>query len=387
MNVKYDFDKVVERKNTDSLKYDFAAEFGKPNDVLPLWVADMDFPAPTEVFARLEHISRHGIFGYSEPKGPYHDAVKHWFFSRFGFSFDKRDIVKTPGVVFALAMSVRAFTSLGDSVLIQTPVYYPFCDVISDNGRNIVKSPLVCQDGKYAINFADFEKKITDNNVKLFILCSPHNPVGRVWTREELTRIHAICSAHGVVVVADEIHCDFVYGQHKHTCYGTLDENAVIATSPSKTFNFAGLQIANIIVKDAHLRSKLKAEIRATGYSRLNTFGLAATESAYTYGGEWLEKLIEYLTGNINYLRRFLSENLPEIKLIEPEGTYLLWLDFSAYGLSQSELDHRVTDGAKLWLNGGEMFGKEGHGFQRINVACPRQTLEEALNRLQREFK
>ncbi|MDR0821682.1 MAG: pyridoxal phosphate-dependent aminotransferase [Oscillospiraceae bacterium] len=385
--MKYDFDKVVERKNTDSLKYDFAAEFGKPNDVLPLWVADMDFPAPTEVFARLEHISRHGIFGYSEPKGPYHDAVKHWFFSRFGFSFDKRDIVKTPGVVFALAMSVRAFTSLGDSVLIQTPVYYPFCDVISDNGRNIVKSPLVCQDGKYAINFADFEKKITDNNVKLFILCSPHNPVGRVWTREELTRIHAICSAHGVVVVADEIHCDFVYGQHKHTCYGTLDENAVIATSPSKTFNFAGLQIANIIVKDAHLRSKLKAEIRATGYSRLNTFGLAATESAYTYGGEWLEKLIEYLTGNINYLRRFLSENLPEIKLIEPEGTYLLWLDFSAYGLSQSELDHRVTDGAKLWLNGGEMFGKEGHGFQRINVACPRQTLEEALNRLQREFK
>ena len=382
----YDFDAVINRYGTNCLKYDFARERGKPENLLPMWVADMDFPAPPEVLADIQKAVAHGIFGYTEPKDDYYDAVTHWFSSRFGYHAKRHEVVKAPGVVFALAQTVRAFTEPGEAVMIQTPVYYPFFEIVRCNGRNLVVNPLIYDNGRYYIDFEDFERKIADFGVKLFIFCSPHNPVGRVWTREELDRLNGICLKHGVIVVSDEIHCDFVWPGHTHTCFGLLNENAVVATAPSKTFNLAGLLVSNIFVKNADLRNRLKAEIGRSGHGQLNTLGLTACRSSYVNGGEWLEELKAYIVENIWITREFLATRIPKIRLVEPEGTYLLWLDFSEYELTQDELDRRVTEGAKLWLNNGTMFGVDGKGFQRINIACPRATLVNALGRLEKEF-
>jgi cystathionine beta-lyase len=384
--MNYNFDTVIDRSNTNSLKYDFAAERGKGDipDLLPLWVADMDFQTP--VIADLQRVVAHGIFGYSDVKSDYADTVIAWFKERFGYSFKPTDIVKCPGVVYALATAVKAYSEVGDTVLIQTPVYYPFYSVITDNDRKLAVNPLVYTDGKYTIDFADFERKIVENNIKLFLLCSPHNPVGRVWTRTELEHINAICKAHNVTVVSDEIHCDFVWGDNKHTNYGLLDDGAVICTAPSKSFNLAGLQVSNSIIKNPILRGKFKTEIYKTGYSQLNTLGLYACQSAYGKHGDWLDELKRYLSGNIDLIRAFVSEHLPKVKLVEPEGTYLLWLDFTAYGLPQKELDDRILHGARLWLDGGTMFGDEGTGFTRVNIAAPRSIIQTALERLQGEF-
>ena len=384
--MKYDFETVIDRRGTNSLKYDFARERGRPEGLLPLWVADMDFPAPPEILADLRRAVDHGIFGYSEAKDDYYEAVSAWFDSRFGYRPGRREIVKTPGVVFALAQAIRAYTRPGEAVLIQPPVYYPFHDCVRDNGRALVTNPLVYGGGRYAIDFEDFERKITDHRVKMFILCNPHNPVGRVWTREELAALNEICGRRGVLIISDEIHCDFVWPGHEHTSLAAVNENAVIATAPSKTFNLAGLQIANIFVKNKALRDKLRAEINRSGYSQLNTLGLVAGQSAYAKGGPWLAALKSYLEENIRFTRAFLKERLPGIRLVEPEGTYLLWLDFSAYGLTQAELDNRLTGRAKLWLDGGTMFGPEGENFQRVNLACPKTTLTEALGRLESAF-
>jgi len=385
--MKYDFDAVIDRRGTNSLKYDFALERGKPEGLLPLWVADMDFSAPPEVLSDLHKAVDHGIFGYSEPKGAYYDAIIYWFDSYFGYKASRREIVKTPGLVFALAQAVRAFTRPGEAVMIQSPVYYPFFETARDNGRALVTNPLVYNNGSYAIDFEDFERKVADFGVKLFILCNPHNPVGRVWTRGELAAVNEICERHGVIIVSDEIHCDFAWPGHEHICFGLLNENAVIATAPSKTFNLAGLQLSNIFVKNAELRGKLKAEINRSGYSQLNALGLVACQSAYSKGGPWLAALKSYLEENIRFARAFLEERLPGIRLVEPEGTYLLWLDFSAYGLTQDELDRRVTKKAELWLDGGTMFGPEGEGFQRLNAACPKTILNTALGRLETAFR
>ena len=382
----YNFDTIINRYGTNSIKYDFAAERRKPEGLLPMWVADMDFPAPPEVLEDIQKAVRHGIFGYTEPKEEYYNAVADWFGSRFGYSVTKSEIIKAPGIVFALAQAVRAFTMPGEAVMIQTPVYYPFFDVVSNNGRILVCNSLVYHEGQYTIDFEDFESKIAGNNVKLFILCSPHNPVGRVWTRRELERMNEICVKYNVIILSDEIHCDFVWSEHPHICFGLLNENAVITTAPSKTFNLAGLQISNIFVKNAELRRKLKAEIDRSGYSQLNTLGIAACQSAYTKGSAWLKELNEYLTENIRVMREFLAAGLPKIKLAEPESTYLVWLDFSEYGYSQEELDRRITEGAKLWLSSGTIFGTEGKGFQRMNIACPRAILTDALDRLGKEF-
>ena len=281
-------------------------------------------------------------------------------------------------------MAIRAYTNPGDSVMIQTPVYYPFFSLIRDNGRELVKNPLVYKDGKYKIDFEDFERKAAEHKVKLFVLCSPHNPVGRVWTRKELETLNEICKRYGIIVVSDEIHCDFIYNGHIHTILGHLNENAVICTAPSKTFNLAGLQVSNLFIKNTELRRKLEHEIRCSGYSQLNTIGLTACKSAYQHGGEWLNQLTAYLAGNISLVRNFLSDKLPKIKLIEPEGTYLLWLDFQELGLSQNELDNLITQKAKLWLSSGTTFGEDGNGFQRINIACPKALLETALVRLEK---
>ena len=384
--MRYNFDAIIDRYGTDCIKYDFARERGKPEGLLPMWVADMDFPAPPEVLVDVQKTVAHGIFGYTEPKEGYYDAVAKWFRSRFGYHVNKREIVKAPGVVFALAQAIRAFTEPGEPVMIQTPVYYPFFDVVQDNGRKLVANPLTYDNGRYFIDFDDFERKITKFGVKLFILCHPHNPVGRVWNREELVRLNDICVKHGVIIVSDEIHCDFAWPGHPHTCFGLLNENAIIATAPSKTFNLAGLQISNIFVKNADFRDRLKDEIRRSGYSQLNTTGLVACQSAYANGGAWLDELRSYLIENIRLSREFLAARIPKIRFVEPEGTYLIWLDFSEYKLSQNELNLRITEGAKLWLNDGMMFGADGRNFQRMNIACPRATLLDALDRLEREF-
>ncbi|MCL2871370.1 MAG: pyridoxal phosphate-dependent aminotransferase [Betaproteobacteria bacterium] len=384
--MKYDFDTVVDHRGTNSLKHDFARERGKPEGLLPLWVADMDFPTAPEILADIQKRVAHGVIGYTEPKGDYYDALLGWYESRFGYRASRLDVVKTPGVVFALAQAIRAFTEPGEAVMIQTPVYYPFYEIIRENGRTLVSNPLVYKEGKYTIDLDDFERQITSHGVKLFILCSPHNPVGRVWTPNELAGMNEICERRGVIVVSDEIHGDLVWPGHTHTCFGTLNENAIVATAPSKTFNLAGLQTSNLFVKNADLRSRLKAEISRSGYGQLNTLGLVACQSAYTKGSAWLEEVKTYLAQNIRLTREFLATRLPKIRLVKPEGTYLLWLDFSAYELTQKELDRRVTEGAQLWLNSGTTFGQDGEGFQRMNIACPRATLTVALNRLEKEF-
>lgn len=381
-----DFDAVIDRKNTNSLKYDFAVERGRPADVLPLWVADMDFCAPAPVLEALHRAVDHGIFGYSEVKSGYYDVVSDWFAQRFGWQTQPQWLVKTPGVVYALAMAVRALTQPGDSVLIQPPVYYPFFSVIQDNDRTAVENELVYQNGHYTIDFEDFERKIVERKVKLFLLCSPHNPVGRVWSMEELHKIGKICRKHNVYVVSDEIHCDFAFAEHPHHVFleanPELAEQTIICTAPSKTFNIAGLQISNIWIPGKKLRTAFLKEIDRSGYSQLNTLGLVACQAAYASGGEWLEQCRSYLRENLDYLRNFLTKYLPEIKLVEPDGTYFAWLDCSGLNLDQRDLNDLMVNRAKLWLDAGHIFGGSAGQFQRVVLACPRTTLEQALVQL-----
>lgn len=388
---KINFNIVVNRKNTNCLKYDFAVRRGRPENVLPLWVADMDFKVAPEITQAIEKRVAHGIFGYSEVKEEYFEAVAAWMEQKHGWHMKEDWLVKTPGVVFALAMAVQAFTEPGDAVIIQQPVYYPFSEVIADNGRRIVDNTLeLKEDGKYHINFEDFEQKVKENHVKLFLLCSPHNPVGRVWTKEELKKIAAICRKYDVIVVSDEIHEDFVFNG-KHQVFADLSEDAknrtITCTAPSKTFNLAGLQVSNIWIANPKLREKFKKQIAAAGYSQLNTLGLTACEAAYRYGGEWHAELLGYLKSNLNFLREFLQTRLPEVKLIEPEGTYLVWLDFGSLGLTEEQREELLTKKAGIWLDSGAIFGAAGEGFERINIACPRSILKDALERIERAVR
>lgn len=388
---KINFNIVVNRKNTNCLKYDFAVRRGRPENVLPLWVADMDFKVAPEITQAIEKRVAHGIFGYSEVKEEYFEAVAAWMEQKHGWHVKEDWLVKTPGVVFALAMAVQTFTEPGDAVIIQQPVYYPFSEVIADNGRRIVDNTLeLKEDGKYHINFEDFEQKVKENHVKLFLLCSPHNPVGRVWTKEELKKIAAICRKYDVIVVSDEIHEDFVFNG-KHQVFADLSEDAknrtITCTAPSKTFNLAGLQVSNIWIANPKLREKFKKQIAAAGYSQLNTLGLTACEAAYRYGGEWHAELLGYLKSNLNFLREFLQTRLPEVKLIEPEGTYLVWLDFGSLGLTEEQREELLTKKAGIWLDSGAIFGAAGEGFERINIACPRSILKDALERIERAVR
>lgn len=384
-----DFDTVVERRNTDCLKYDFAVRRGKPEGVLPLWVADMDFKTSGKIIEAIVERVKHGIFGYTESREAYFEAVAKWMKERHGWEVKRNWLVKTPGVVFALAMAVKAYSDEGDAVLIQQPVYYPFTEVIEDNNRRVISNDLVPgDDGKYHIDFDDFEKKIVDNNIPLFLFCSPHNPVSRVWTKEEVTRIGEICVKHNVIIVSDEIHEDFVFGDRKHYVLANLKKEfeniSVTCTSPAKTFNLAGLQVSNIFIPDGNLRARFRKQIDAAGYSQLNAIGLTACEAAYNYGGEWYDALMGYLEANIEFLREYIKTELPQLKMTEPEGTYLIWIDFRGLGLTEPELEEFVVKKANLWLDSGAIFGDVGKEFERINIACPRSVLKQALEQLKR---
>lgn len=383
----YDFDKVINRKNTDCLKYDFAVRRGRPADVLPFWVADMDFPIAWEITSALSQRVEHGIFGYSESGDAYFAAVQKWYEKHFHWSPQPNWLVKTPGVVFALAMAVKAFTHPGEAVLIQQPVYYPFTEVIADNGRQVVSSPLKLVDGHYQMDLADVEAKILQHKVKLLFLCSPHNPVGRVWTKEELLALGDLCLRHGVIIVSDEIHADFVWQGHPHTVFASLGEayaqNCIVCTAPSKTFNIAGLQVSNIFIPNEKLRRAFRKQIDAAGYSQLNALGLVACHAAYAQGEDWLRQVKEYIYANLEFTKDFLEQHIPQIKAMPIEGTYLLWLDCSALKMDAAAREQWLWHDAKLWLDSGGIFGPEGDAYERINVACPRATLLQGLQQLQ----
>lgn len=386
-----DFDTVIERRGTESLKYDFALRRGKPEDVLPLWVADMDFKTSSYVEDAVIERTRHAIFGYTETLEEYFNAVAGWMKRHHDWEIRREWLVKTPGVVFALAMGVKAYTKPGDPVLIQQPVYYPFSEVIEDNGRRIVSNDLyIGEDNRYHIDFDDFERKIRDNDIKLFILCNPHNPTGRVFTTEELTRLGDICLKYGVTVISDEIHNDIIL-EGKHTVFALVkkefEEISVICTSPSKTFNLAGMLLSNIFIPNRTLRKSFKKQVDAAGISQLGTLGITAAKAAYEKGDEWYNAMLGYVKENVQFVREYTEKHLKGVELIKSEGTYLLWLDFRKTGISPKELDRRITYDAKLWLDSGEIFGKTGEGFQRINVAAPKAVIEECMERLKNILK
>lgn len=382
----FDFDKIIDRCNTNSVKFDTAVRQGYPEDVLPLWVADMDFQTPECVANALRKAVEHGIYGYSFSGDGYFTAIQNWMEKHFNWHVERQWLVETPGVVFALSAAVRAATNVGDAVLVQPPVYYPFYTVVQRNERRLVESPLIYKDGRYTIDFADMEAKIVENNVKLYILCSPHNPVCRVWTEDELRRLGEICLRHGVTVISDDIHCDFAFPGHPHIPFvkacPEMAEKTVICTAPSKSFNLAGLQVSNIFIPGETLRSKFQKEMDTMCYHGVNSLGAIACQAAYEGGEEWLAECKAYMRENLDYVRSFLEEHLPKIRLVEPEGTYFAWLDCSALGYTKEELDAIIVHKAKLWLDSGAIFGQCAAQFQRVVLACPRVTLQKAMEQL-----
>ena len=384
--MQYRFDEIIDRRNTDSLKYDFRKQRHVPETALPMWVADMDFRTAKPVMEAIMEQAGRGVYGYTDTRKDYDEILTRWFEENYGWTPGGSWLVKTPGVVFALAMGVRAFTEPGEAVLIQEPVYYPFREVIIDNGRKMVSSPLLYEGGRYRMDFGDLEEKIRAHEVKLMLLCSPHNPVGRVWTKEELIRLEEIAQRHGVIVISDEIHSDFTWDEHRHYVLASVDpsfeKNTVICTSPSKSFNLAGLQCSNIFVPDPDLRRRFKKEVLASGYSQPNAVGVAACKAAYTKGGEWLDQVRGYIRENIRFMEEYIGKNLPEIQMIRPEGTYLVWVDFRHLGMTESERRDFMLRKAGLWLDSGSMFGAGGEGFERFNAACPRPVLAQALQQL-----
>lgn len=382
-----DFDRIIDRRNTKSIKYDLAAKRGMPEDILPLWVADMDFQVSSYIQEALIRQTEHGIFGYSDVGEEYFEIVKGWMKRRHGWDVEGDWLVKTPGVVFALSLAVKAFTEPGDGVLIQQPVYGPFKEVVEVNGRRTVNNTLVYKEHKYFMDFQDFEEKIVKEKIKLFILCNPHNPVGRVWTKEELMQVGDICRKHHVIVVSDEIHGDFAFKGKHHVFAGLKKEYGeftVTCTAPSKTFNLAGLQLSNIFISNPDLRKAFCRQLHITTYSEINVMGLVACEAAYKDGDEWYQAMMKYVEGNIAFTKEYVEKNIPGVTMAEHEGTYLVWLDFRQLGMSREELEEVIVHKAGLWLNDGAIFGESGAGFQRVNVACPRKILEEALERMKR---
>ncbi|QJD87614.1 MalY/PatB family protein [Cohnella herbarum] len=382
--MKYDFDKIIDRTGTASYKWDQSEKlFGRP-DILPLWVADMDFEAPKEVVEAITRRAEQGIYGYTVRTQSFYDAIIGWLSRRHGWTIEQDWISSSPGVVPALSLMVLAFTEPGDGIILQSPVYYPFYDVIKANGRNVVDNALILKDGQYTINFDLLEQQAKDG-AKMLLLCSPHNPGGRVWKREELVRIGEICTKYGLLVVADEIHHDLVFSGYKHVPYASLSDefaqNSVTCIAPSKTFNLAGLQAASVIIPNEEIRRKYNALLRTLSIHMESYFGLTAIESSYTHGEQWLDQLLVYLEGNLNALVDFVGKHLPQVKVIKPEGTYLVWLDCTAISDKPQVLKQLMFEQAGVAFSDGSVFGKQGEGYLRINLACRRSLLVEALEK------
>lgn len=385
--MKYNFDELVPRRGSNSYKWDSAGS----EDVLPMWVADMDFRTAPAVVEALRKRVEHGIFGYVKVPAAYYDAIGDWFKRLHSWRVEKDWILFTTGVVPALSAIIKALTHPGDKVLVQTPVYNCFFSSIRNDECEMVANPLIYRNGAYSIDFDDLEKKAADPRVKLLLLCNPHNPAGRVWTRQELTRIGEICLKNDVFVVADEIHCELVYPGHQYIPFASISEDflhsSVTCTSPSKAFNLAGLQVANIFAANPAVRKKIDKALNVNEVCEINPFAVEALIAAYNEGEEWLEELRQYLLGNYNYLKRFFEEQLPLFPVLALEGTYLVWVDCSVLKQSSEEIVKMLLEKEMLWVNEGSMYGEAGEGFIRINIACPRQLLIEGLNRIARVLK
>lgn len=378
--MKYDFDKTTDRRATNSYKWDSA-----PEGVLPMWVADMDFRTAPAIIDALQKRVAHGIFGYTRVPDAYYDVVTSWFSRRHGWDIDREWIIYTSGVVPAVSAVIKALTVPGDKVIVQTPVYNCFFSSIRNNGCEIVSNPLRRTADTYEMDFDNLERCAADPRAKVMLLCNPHNPAGRVWTPDELTRLGNICLRNGVTVVADEIHCELVYQGFKYTPFASLSDaflhRSVTCVSPSKAFNIAGLQIANIVAFDNDLRRRIDKAININEVCDVNPFGVAATIAAYNEGEEWLNQLVDYLHGNYEAMAEFCRRELPEFPIARLEGTYLVWMDCSSLGMPSDALEHALLDDARLWLNAGTMYGAEGEGYMRWNIACPRSVMLDGLNR------
>jgi cystathionine beta-lyase len=385
------FDNVHSRLNTNSVKWDSIVATYKENDLLPLWVADMDFLAPTPVTKALQQVIDQGIYGYTIFPDSLYDAIISWQQRKHHYTIQKEDILFNSGVVPSLALAVQSFTEIEDSVLIHDPVYPPFADVVEKNQRQLVRNALIDRNGHFEFDPNTMEAAIQEHNVKLMILCNPHNPGGRVWSKEELQQIGDICKKHGVIVVSDEIHQDIVFAPTTFTSFQTVDpafaEFSIVLTSATKTFNLAGIKNSMIFIKDPELRKQFVTTQEKNVQSEINTFGIVATEAAYRDSEQWLEELLHYLAANIEWTCNYLAKELPEIKYHKPEGTYLMWLDFSSYGLSDQQLQRKLIKEAKVVLNPGINFGPSGTQHMRINLACPRETLEKGLAQIATAFK
>lgn len=389
--MKYNFDDVVERKGTNSFKWDMNEEYYGNSDVIPMWVADMDFPCADPIIEAMRERLNHKIFGYSVRDKSYYEAVISWLKKRHNWDVNEEELVFCPpGVIMAINVLIQLLSNPGDNIIVQTPTYDPLFDSIEGNNRKVIKNSLKIENGRYVMDFEDLESKI-DKDTKMLILCSPHNPVGRVWSKEELLKLGEICLKNNIFVVSDEIHFDIVYNEYNHIPFSSISEeiaqNSVVCFSTNKTFNLGGLQLATLVIANEDIREKFNKAI-CTYQTRLdNTFGAVALEAGYNEGEEWLEQVIGYIKGNLEFAKKYISENIPEVKYFEPEGTYMMWLDFRELKFTPIELRNFLVNDANVALCDGYEFGKEGEGFMRMNIACPRSTLELALNNISDAIK
>ncbi|EEG78663.1 MalY/PatB family protein [Dethiobacter alkaliphilus] len=386
----YDFDKIIDRTHTNSVKWEFmqVMESEVTADTLPFWVADMDFPCAEPILTALHNRTEQKVFGYSSHDTPeFFQAVCGWYQNRFNWNVDPAHLAYSPGVVPAIGFILDLLTKPGEGVIIQRPVYHPFTNIIESRSRVVVNNPLINQDGDYRIDYADLEKKAQNPDTKVMILCSPHNPVGRVWQKDELLRLGKICLQNNVFIISDEIHCDLLRRGIRHTPLETLfpreQHRIITTTAPSKTFNLAGMQFSNIIIRDDELREAwalyVKGRLAIMGPTPLS---IAATQAAYSQGEEWLEQVLDYLDENISFMQSYLAEHLPKARFSPPEGTYLAWVDFSSYGYTHEALYKKLVCQAQVLPQSGTVFGSEGMGFMRFNIACPRSVLREGLKRV-----
>lgn len=376
------FDTAPDRRNSGSYKWDSATDA----NVIPLWVADMDFTTAPAVLSALERRVKHGVFGYVKVRDEYYQALTSWFSRRHGWDIDADRVIYTSGVVPAISAIIKALTHPGDGVITQTPAYNCFFSSIRNNGCRLIENQLLRANTSdsftYNIDFDDLEQKAANPANKILLLCNPHNPSGRVWTVEELTRIADICQRNNVTVISDEIHCELTMPGYKYTPYRTIDSNAIVCCSPSKAFNIAGLQIANIICPDAETQSKIDRAINDNEVCDVNPFGVEALIAAYNEGEQWLDDLKNYLHGNYTMLRQYFADNMPQLPVCQLEATYLAWIDIRALNIDSNALETLALEREKVWINAGEMYGCEG--YIRINMACPRERLREGLNRLKK---